>query len=187
MEKKLIDVSKHQGIIDWAKVKASGIDGAIIRCGYGDNITSQDDSKFRTNVEGCVANGIPFGVYIYSYAKTNEQAKSEAEHVLRLLAPYANKMQYPVYLDLEAAGTEQGAVERANIFGDIIEGAGYWCGVYANEYWWTNHLKGLERCYLRYVILCIFMIIQKLQRELFVNIRMIYRYIRMSIGMKRIY
>lgn len=145
MEKKLIDVSKHQGVIDWAKVKASGIGGAIIRCGYGDNITSQDDSKFRINVEGCIANGIPFGVYIYSYAKTNEQAKSEAEHVLRLLAPYANKMQYPVYLDLEEAGTEQGAVERANIFGGIIEGAGYWCGVYANEYWWTNHLKGLER------------------------------------------
>ena len=140
MEKKIIDVSKHQRRIDWSKVK-DHVDGVIIRCGFGQDMHSQDDSQFKANVEGCLKYGIPFGVYIYSYAKTNEEAKSEAKHVLRLLTPYKGKLSYPVYYDLEEAGTEKGAVERAIIFGDIIEGAGYWCGIYANQYWWRTYLK----------------------------------------------
>ena len=143
MAKKVIDVSYHNGVIDWAKVKASGVDGAIIRCGYGDNITSQDDKQFKRNADECTRLVIPFGVYIYSYAKTLAQAESEAQHVLRLIAGY--KLSYPVYLDLEQAGTESGAIERANRFGDIIEAAGYWCGVYANKNWWDNYLAGLTR------------------------------------------
>ena len=145
MEMKLIDVSKHQGKIDWSKVK-NHIDGAIIRCGYGNNMKSQDDVQFKANVEGCLKYGIPFGVYLYSYAKTIEEAIDEAEHVLRLLKPYKGKLSFPVYYDLEEAGTEKGAVERAVAFGEIIENAGYWCGIYANQYWWQNHLKnGLDR------------------------------------------
>ena len=140
MELRLIDVSKHQGKIDWAQVKHH-IDGAIIRCGFGSDIPSQDDGQFKANVEGCLKHGIPFGVYLYSYAKTIEMAKSEAAHVLRLLAPYKGKLSFPVYYDLEENGTEKGAVERAIVFGDIIEANGYWCGIYANQYWWRTHLK----------------------------------------------
>lgn len=140
MNKKVIDVSKHNGKIDWSKVKNS-VDGAIIRCGYGDDYTAQDDQNFVENVEGCIKNGIPFGVYIYSYAKTKEQAISEANHVLRLIKPYKDKMDYPVYLDLEEHGTEEGAVDRAIIFGDIIEKEKLWCGIYANEFWWNTYLK----------------------------------------------
>lgn len=140
---KVIDVSTHQGIIDWAKVKASGVDGAIIRCGYGSDIASQDDKQWKRNADECTRLGIPFGTYLYSYAKTIAQAKSEAEHVLRLVKGY--NLSYPIYYDLEEAGTESGAIERAKVFGDIIEAAGYWCGVYANKSWWTNHLVGLER------------------------------------------
>ena len=140
---KVIDVSTHQGIIDWAKVKASGVDGAIIRCGYGSDIASQDDKQWKRNADECTRLGIPFGTYLYSYAKTTAQAKSEAEHVLRLVKGY--NLSYPIYYDLEEAGTETGAIERAKVFGDIIEAAGYWCGVYANKSWWTNHLVGLER------------------------------------------
>lgn len=135
----VIDVSKHNGHIDWAKVK-SNVDGVIIRCGYGDNLTAQDDKLFEENVNGCINNDIPFGVYIYSYAKTNEQAISEADHVLRLIKPYKDKLSYPVYLDLEENGTQDGAVERANLFGDIIEAEGLWCGIYANQYWWNTFL-----------------------------------------------
>lgn len=145
MELKIIDVSVHQGQIDWEKVK-NHIDGAIIRCGYGSDYANQDDKKFVQNVEGCIKHGIPFGVYLYSYAKTIEQAKSEAAHVLRLLEPYKNKLSYPVYYDLEEAGTEKGAVERAAVFGEIIESNGYWCGIYSNQYWWRTYLKdGLNR------------------------------------------
>ena len=71
----LIDVSKHQGIIDWDKVKKFGIEGAIIRCGFGSNKTVNDDSQFKRNIEECIRLDIPCGVYLYSYAKTIEQAK----------------------------------------------------------------------------------------------------------------
>ena len=139
---KLIDVSEHQGKIDWEKVKPQ-IDGAILRCGYGMDIERQDDTYFKRNADECTRLGIPFGVYLYSYADSIEKAKSEAAHVLRVIDGY--KLSFPVYLDLEESGTQNGAVERANIFGDIIEKAGYWCGVYANLNWWNNYLKGLER------------------------------------------
>ena len=62
-----IDVSVWQGSINWKKVKDAGVDFAIIRCGYGENTSSKDDSKFVANVKGCEANGIPYGVYLYSY------------------------------------------------------------------------------------------------------------------------
>lgn len=142
MKKILIDVSVHQGIIAWEKVKPH-IDGAILRCGYGSDYEKQDDEMFKRNADSCTRLGIPFGVYLYSYAKTVDQAKSEAAHVLRLIKGY--KLSYPVYYDLEEVGTESGAVERAKAFGDIIEKAGYWCGVYANLNWWNNYLNGLER------------------------------------------
>lgn len=143
MKKILIDVSEFQGRIDWEKVMHH-IDGAILRCGYGIDCEEQDDEQFKRNADECTRLGIPFGVYLYSYAKTNMQAKLEADHVLRLIKPY--KLSYPVYLDLEESGTAEGAVERAVIFGDIIEKAGYWCGIYANLYWWEMILKdGLER------------------------------------------
>lgn len=141
----IIDVSDWQGSINWPVVK-NHIGGAIIRCGWGKDKPDQDDQRFHQNVIGCIANGIPFGVYLYSYAKTLENAKSEAQHVLRLIEPYKGKLSYPVYLDLEEAGTQAGAVERAKVFGDIIEKAGYWCGIYANEWWWNNYLKdGLDQ------------------------------------------
>lgn len=140
--KKLIDVSEWQGKIDWEKVKPQ-IDGAILRCGYGSDLEKQDDAQFKRNADECTRLGIPFGVYLYSYAKTVEKAKSEAAHVLRLIKGY--KLSYPVYLDLEENGTQTGAIERATVFGQIIEKAGYWCGIYANLNWWENHLKGLDR------------------------------------------
>lgn len=139
-ELRIIDVSKHQGKIDWKVVK-NHIDGAIIRCGYGSDYVSQDDARFKYNVEECIKHNIPFGVYLYSYAKNENMAKSEANHVLRLLEPYKGKLSYPVYYDLEEQGTESGSVERAIVFGDIIEKNGYWCGIYANQYWWRTYLK----------------------------------------------
>lgn len=150
MELKLIDVSVHQGKINWKEVK-NHINGAIIRCGYGSDYLEQDDARFEENVEACIENDIPFGVYLYSYAKTIAQAKSEAAHVIRLISPYKDKISYPVYYDLEEAGTEKGAVERALIFGEIIEAEGYWCGIYANQYWWKNYLKNDLDRYTKWV------------------------------------
>lgn len=143
MSKLLIDVSEHQETINWNQVKTTGVDGAILRCGYGDNITSQDDKYWKRNADECTRLGIPFGAYIYSYATSMAQIESEAQHILRLVKGY--KLSYPIYLDLEEPGTQAGAVERAKRFGDMIESAGYWCGIYANLNWWNNYLPGLDR------------------------------------------
>ena len=146
-----IDVSEHNsGIhnhetdktpidIDWEKVKADGVDFAIIRCGWGMNYTSQDDLTWERNASECERLGIPYGVYIYSYADSTERAKSEAEHVLRLIE--GHNLSYPVFYDMEDNST-LGAdlAEIATTFCSIIEGAGYPVGVYANLNWWNNYL-----------------------------------------------
>lgn len=136
-----IDVSEHQGVISWPQVKGN-IDYVILRVGYGDNIENQDDKYWKRNADECAKLGIPFGVYLYSYATSVEQAKSEAEHVLRLVEGY--KLDYPVYLDMEdSAQSNLSAATLGDIaetFADIIEGAGYWCGIYANLNWWNNKL-----------------------------------------------
>ena len=104
---KVIDVSHHQGAIDWEQVKNAGIAGVIIRCGYGMDQASQDDREWKRNADACARLGIPFGAYLYSYADSIEKAASEAQHALRLLAGY--RLSYPVYYDIEKAGTENGA------------------------------------------------------------------------------
>lgn len=141
-----IDVSEHQGVIDWDSVK-SQIDYAILRCGYGDNTSSQDDRQFIRNANECVRLGIPFGVYIYSYATSIQQARSEAEHVLRLIKGY--KLSYPVYYDLEDSDTTGQCSNSfignmAETFADIIQSNGYWCGMYASTYWWNSKLTDIR-------------------------------------------
>ena len=111
-----IDVSKYQGAVDWEKAKSNGVDFAIIRCGFGgewdgqEQGWNQDDPQWRRNADECTRLGIPFGAYIYSYATTEDEARSEADHVARLLglvappqegledytaAPY--QLSYPIY------------------------------------------------------------------------------------------
>ena len=93
-----IDVSKHNGTIDWAKVKASNrVNFAILRAGFG-KVASQKDTKFEQNYQGCVDNNIPVGVYWYSYAKTVDDAIQEAKVCLQVLG--GRKLQFPVYFDL---------------------------------------------------------------------------------------
>ena len=137
-----IDVSEHNGKIDWEKVKNDGIDFAIIRCGYGQDMESQDDDYWKTNVEACEALGIPYGVYLYSYADTLEKAKSEAQHVLRLLK--GHDPAYPVYYDLEDNITlelsDSMKTQIATTFCNIITDNGYETGVYSSLYWWNDYL-----------------------------------------------
>lgn len=141
--RKGIDVSEHQGVIDWEAVKASGIDFAIIRCGYGNDWASQDDLYWERNVSECERLDIPYGVYIYSYAENLEMAQSETNHVLRLLE--GHDPSYPVYYDLEESSmaSEDKAdllAQMASLFCEQIEEAGFTPGVYANLNWWNNYL-----------------------------------------------
>ena len=86
-----IDVSAHQGNINWDAVKASGIEFAIIRISYGQSAV---DSKAIRNIEECIRVGIPFGVYTYSYALNIDNAINEANLVIKALAPYKNKIKF---------------------------------------------------------------------------------------------
>lgn len=142
---KIVDVSVWQGKIDWVKAK-NCIDGAIIRCGYG---SKGNDSQFERNASECERLGIPYGVYLYSYAKTESDAKSEAKHILELIK--GKKLSYPVYLDCEEKGTEGFAYKACCIVGDEIEKAGYKFGVYANLSWWNNYLAILQDKYTKWV------------------------------------
>ena len=141
MAKKVIDVSEHQGKIDWEKVKGN-IDGAILRCGYGMDQTNQDDEQWKRNLSECERLGIPVGVYLYSYANTEAKAKSELSHILRLIK--GHKFQLPIFIDLEQSGTESMAKKTAQIVCDGLKSAGYTPGIYANLNWWTNYLKGVS-------------------------------------------
>lgn len=141
MAKKVIDVSEHQGKIDWDKVK-SQIDGAILRCGYGMDQTNQDDKYWSRNLSECERLGIPIGVYLYSYANTEAKAKSELAHIKRLIK--GHKFQLPIFIDLEQSGTESMAKKTAQIVCDGLKSAGYTPGIYANLNWWTNYLEGVN-------------------------------------------
>lgn len=137
-----IDVSEYQGNIDWDTL-AKHVDFVIIRCGFGQNRVEQDDEKWLRNVEACTRLGIPFGVYLYSYATTEEAARSEAEHVLRLIKGY--NLALPVYIDVEDKYIENHCTDRqilkhVTIFCDIISEAGYTPGVYSNASWWEDHM-----------------------------------------------
>ena len=134
-----IDVSHHQDVIDWDAVKASGIDFAILRCGFGMDQTDQDDRQFLHNAMECERLEIPYGVYLYSYATNTQRAQSEAEHVLRLIN--GRRLSYPVYFDMEDNSTLDCDLPAiATTFCEQITAAGYPVGVYSSVYWWKHYL-----------------------------------------------
>lgn len=100
--KGVIDVSSWQGDVDWAKAKADGVEGAIIRLGYGWG--NYADAKAQRNINECKHLGIPFGIYWYSYAYDANCARAEGNDVaakLRQMGVSPNDLKYPVYYDLE--------------------------------------------------------------------------------------
>lgn len=143
MEKQGIDISSHQGDIDWNLVKNS-IDFAIIRCGYGVDRTSQDDTKFIRNADECTRLKIPFGVYLYSYARGTSEASSEADHVLRLIQNY--KLEYPVYYDIENnsyidQNSNETLADMCVTFCNKLEEAGYYVGIYSSKAFFDSRLN----------------------------------------------
>lgn len=123
-----IDVSKHQGTIDWDKVKASGrVDFAILRAGYGKE-SSQIDQQFERNYSECKRLGIPCGAYWYSYATTVAEAKQEAAVCLSTLA--GKSFEYPIAFDIEEKKSLSNADALCTAFCDVLEAAGYYAAIY---------------------------------------------------------
>lgn len=146
--KGVIDVSEWQGDIDWAKAKADGVEGVIIRLGYGWG--NNADRKAQRNISECKRLGIPFGIYWYSYADTPSIAKEEGAGVVAKLKRFgvrASDLAYPVYYDLEK-WTWKGHQPPTdpNVYNDIVnnwygalQSAGYKnLGVYS----YTSYLQG---------------------------------------------
>ncbi|MGG7076013.1 RICIN domain-containing protein [Bifidobacterium sp. YIT 13610] len=146
--KGVIDVSEWQGDIDWAKAKADGVEGVIIRLGYGEG--NNADKKAQRNISECKRLGIPFGIYWYSYADTPSIAKGEGADVVAKLKQFgvnASDLAYPVYYDLEKWTWEgHQPPTDPNVYNDIVnnwysalQSAGYKnLGVYS----YTSYLQG---------------------------------------------
>ncbi len=134
-----IDVSKHQGTIDWQKVKASGVDFAMIRAGYG-RYDNQKDECFEENYKNAKQAGVKVGAYLYSYAKSVDDAKKEAETFLKWIS--GKQFEYPVAFDVEEkAQSDKGKQFVSDIiraFCETVEKAGYYVCIYANKYWLDN-------------------------------------------------
>nr|WP_319489565.1 GH25 family lysozyme [uncultured Caproiciproducens sp.] len=131
-----IDVSQHQGVVDWAAVKASGVDFAILRTGYGNELPeTQTDTCFSTNYDNAVANGVKVGAYHVSYATTPEIAVQEAQMCLSILN--GRHLGYPVFFDVEhddlhTAMTSDQLAAIVTAFCSTITNAGYKTGLYSN-------------------------------------------------------
>ena len=141
MKIKGIDVSKHQGLIDWKKVKADGIEFAIIRIGYGGSAPMKDE-RFEENYKNAKGNGIKVGVYLYSYADSESDLIKEYESVIDWLGN--RDLDLPVYFDVEdkkmSSLSKSVLSNYVKTFCDKIEKAGYWAGIYANKNWLETKL-----------------------------------------------
>ena len=169
-----IDVSSYQNKIDWSKVKESGVDYAIIKMfdsyfmDYQRDAEtleltgelSQLDSEFVNNINGCNENDIPYGIYIYSRAVTEEQARVEAYKFLKFAKQYQIQPTWPIYFDVEPLENEPFYDENGNAvnardffanhpeqivnnfkaWANVLEENGYYCGIYCND----NGLKQLD-------------------------------------------
>ena len=139
-----VDISEFNGNVDMNQLKKQGYDFVIIRLGYGSDQTDQDDSMFETNVKKAEAAGLDWGAYIYSYALTVNEAKSEANHTLRMLRGKQPTM--PIAFDWEddnykqRYGMPSNATVReiARTYVNTIYNAGYYPMIYTGYYW----LKG---------------------------------------------
>ncbi|MBQ2347980.1 MAG: LysM peptidoglycan-binding domain-containing protein [Clostridia bacterium] len=147
--KKGIDVSEHQGNIDFAAVKAAGIEFAMIRAGYG---WTTQDKKFEQNVNGFLNAGIPIGAYWFIYATNVNEAIQNADKCIKVLSKFKGKFTYPIGCDYEydsdsyseKQGVKQNKASRTAIieaFCDRLEEAGYYVSAYLNKDYIANKLN----------------------------------------------
>ena len=139
-----IDVSQHNGTLDWDIIKKDGIKFAIIRSSWGHFV---EDQQFRRNVKECERVGMPYGLYHYSYVATQQQMKEEAQGFIRLCK--SCRPSYPCYIDMEDG---DGWKKRMGVSDDMnikvcaytcneLEVNGFYAGIYANLDWLMHHLN----------------------------------------------
>ena len=142
-----IDISKHNGNIDWNAVKNSGVQYVILRCGYRGSASGVlvEDQKFKSNIQGATAAGLKVGIYFFSQAVNEVEAVEEASMTLSLIKNY--RITYPVYIDVESANGRADGISNAartsviNAFCQTIRNSGYTPGLYANKNWLTEKIN----------------------------------------------
>lgn len=138
---RLVDLSKWNGKVDFNRVRSAGIDGVIIRTGFGIENSRQIDRRFEEYYAGAKAAGLHIGAYHYSYADNVNSAVKEAEFMLKIMKD--KDFDLPVYGDFE----EQGALSKAlctsmcKAFCDRLEGAGAWAGIYSYDSFFRDKLS----------------------------------------------
>lgn len=142
-----IDVSRYQGAINWTQVKAAGTDFVMIQVAYRDGVsgTLAEDRYFKTNIQGALAAGVDVGVYFFSQAITEEEAREEADYAMKLVEEY--KITYPICIDSEyrknGRANSLNAAVRTNVvkaFCKEVSDRGYKAMVYASKSWFEDNL-----------------------------------------------
>lgn len=151
-----IDVSSHNGTVNWSAVKASGVEYAMIRVGYrgyGSSGSMNEDTKYKENIKGALNAGMKVGVYFFSQATSRTEAVEEADFVLERISNY--KITLPVVIDFEYANGNTGRLYDAHLSRDKattvcksfckeVESEGYTAMVYANKSMLENNLEAGE-------------------------------------------
>ena len=156
--KKIIDVSEHQGIINWDKVKEQGdIDGVILRAGFG---SFYEDGQFAYNIMALKRLNIPYGIYIFSYAENDSEATLEANGIINTINKYSLNPTLGVYYDIEdwSLGyvnsfniTKETYESMSNVFLTTIRNAGYTAGIYTGVSFASNRLSENTRTNITWI------------------------------------
>ena len=144
-----IDVSKYQSSIDWAKVKSAGVEFVIIRIGYRGygSGTLVQDPKFEEHFTNARNAGLRVGIYCFSQAVNEDEAREEAQACVYVLN--GRKLDYPIYFDTEASGAGNGRADGLGVedrtkcavaFCEEVKALGYKPGVYASTTWFRKRL-----------------------------------------------
>lgn len=138
MAVKGVDVSDHNGNVDFQALKSAGINFVLIKHGYGGDYPHQDDEEFENNVRKAEQFGIPWGTYLFSYATNMDKVQSEIRHTLRLLA--GRKPPYGVWYDVETDEQQEckEIVDLCDAYCSAMEKAGYYCGIYSGALWFDG-------------------------------------------------
>lgn len=140
----IIDISRWQGNIDWDKLSTTGIDGVIARCGHGNITDGVGDIKFEEYVAEMNARGIPYGMYHYNKSTTVEDARIEAENVIKYVKSTAAAPTLPFFIDIEESGGKADLIAIAKVYIEEFIKNGYMPGIYANKNYWNNYLNDPE-------------------------------------------
>lgn len=155
MEEYGLDLSVHNGSLDFDAIKNAGHTFVILRAGYG---TSTKDSKFDEYYAAAKKVGLKVGAYWYSYALNVDGAKTEAKKMLEVIR--GKTFEFPIYIDMEDADgykKKNGMPSNSmlcsicNTFCEYIESKGYYVGIYASESWFNNQLKNVSKAYDKWV------------------------------------